>query len=264
MLLVVLTLTVAGLQLVPTVAAPPTSRGPGVTVSPVPEPSATATPSTDADSTLMDNPIYRLQVSGSCPRISTPQSRTAYEQQVDGLLGCLATIFRPLVEQAHGTFGKVRHTYFGSAVDTPCGRESGAYAFYCEANATIYLSQAVYDGARYGRLSVSDTVIHEYGHHVQAMMGVFDAAEHLSEARAVTVRREELQVFCWTYYVFASVPTFDLTDSDRTFFLDIWSNTQDAEGHGTVKAQQYWGARGLQGGNLGACNTWSVTKDQVR
>ena len=146
------------------------------------------------------------------PTRSAPrESRTAYAQQVDGLLGCLATIFRPLVEQAHGTFGKVRHTYFGSAIDTPCGRESGAYAFYCEANATIYLSQAVYDGAHYGRLSVSDTVIHEYGHHVQAMMGAFDAAEHLSEARAVAVRREELQVFCWTYYVFASVPTFDLT-----------------------------------------------------
>ena len=93
---------------------------------------------------------------------------------------------------------------------------------------------------------------------------LLDAAEELDESREVTTRREELQVFCWTYYLFAAMPSFELTDGDRSFFLELWGNTNDAEGHGSVKAQQYWGPRGLDGADLGACNTWTVPKETVR
>ena len=44
----------------------------------------------------------------------------------------------------------------------------------------------------------------------------------------------------------------------------VLGDTTDAEGHGSVKAQQYWGPRGLDGENLGACNTWAVNADKVK
>ena len=58
--------------------------------------------------------------------------------------------------------------------------------------------------------------------------------------------------------------SFELTDIDRSFFLELWTHTSDPEGHGSVKAQQYWGPRGLDGQNLGSCDTWSVSKASVR
>lgn len=236
-----------------------------------PDPSPTATTSSSAkpggvgESGLTDSALYPLRVRGTCPaavRIVT--NRADYKKQVNDLLGCLETLYQPLIEQAKGSFSKVSHTFYDKAVTSPCGRETDAYAFYCESDGTIYFSEQVYADAGYQRLSVAEVVIHEYGHHVQAMMHIFRLADQLKESQAIIVRREELQVFCWTYYVFASVGSFELSDADRSFFLDVWSHTDDAEGHGSVKAQQYWGARGLNGENLGACNTWAVTKEQVR
>lgn len=264
-LLLVLGLTVAGLQLVPAPEAPTATSTP----RPSPRtPSAKATdpakPTTSDYPKLTDNALYRQRVTGACPEIRKATSKDAYQNQVSALLTCLARIYEPLVTTADGRFTPVEHTLYGSRIDTPCGRQTDAYAFYCERDATIYLSEQVYTDSQYARLAVADTVIHEYGHHVQSMIGVFDAADELSESRQVTVRREELQVYCWTYYVFASVRSFQLTDADRSFFLDLWAHTSDPEGHGSVKAQQYWGPRGLNGENLGACNTWSVPKSSVK
>ena len=191
-------------------------------------------------------------------------SRDAYTKQVTTPLTCLAGICEPLIERADGDFSRVQHRFYGRSTTSPCGASKDAYAFYCEQNGTLYLSDQVYENAAYARLVVADVVIHEYGHHVQAMMGVFDAAEDLDEDRATIVRREELQVFCWTYYVFASLPSFALDVDDHNYFREVWDHTDDPTGHGSVKAQQYWGARGLAGTNLGACNTWSVPKDRVR
>ena len=142
--------------------------------------------------------------------------------------------------------------------------------FYCPGDQTIYIDTEFMGvllnqlGAAGGYAAEAYIVAHEYGHHVQAMMNFFDESDGLDEKRTVTIRRIELQVFCWTYYVFAHVPSFELTGSDKEFFLDVWGDTTDAEGHGSVKAQQYWGPRGLDGENLGACNTWAVNADKVK
>lgn len=263
-LLLAVGVTLAGLQLLPIPTASPTGETrPGSSASPTPSASTDA-PTTGQHPDLTENKIYPMSVSGSCPSVHTPSSMAAYKKQVGELLTCLAGIFDPLIERAGAVPIAVGHVFYGKQVDTPCGGEADAYAFYCESDRTIYLSEQVYEDSQYARLSVADTVIHEYGHHVQEMAGIFEAADKLDESQSVIVRREELQVFCWTYYVFASVPTFELTATDRAFIADLWSQTSDPDGHGTVTAQKYWGARGLSGRNLGACNTWSVPKSKVR
>ncbi|MFT4296326.1 MAG: neutral zinc metallopeptidase [Micropruina sp.] len=259
-LLLLVGLVIAGLQTMPmfgTAPVEPTSRTPARS-------STAATPSSRPGDPLTDSALYPLRVGGSCPASSAVSNREAYTKQVGELLNCLEGIFRPLIEQAGGDFSTVRHTFYARSTDSPCGRETEAYAFYCTDNDTIYFSDQVYKDSEYGRLVLADVVIHEYGHHMQDMMGMFDAAERLSESRAVTTRREELQVFCWTYYVFAALPSFKLTVDDHSYFRDVWNHTDDAEGHGSVKAQQYWGARGLEADNLGACNTWAVPAERVR
>lgn len=264
-LAVALAVTVGWLQGLPAVTVTPPSTSP--TASPTPSPSGTTStepPASADEPELTHSRLYDLSVSGSCPVVDTPRSRSAYERQVRELLGCLETMFRPVIEAAGGDFSAVEHQFFDRRVQSSCGSQSDAYAFYCEADETIYFSDRVYGNADYSRLAVADTVIHEYSHHVQAMMGILEAADERDEGRAVKVRRIELQVFCMTYYVFAAVPSFELTDADRSFFLEIWGNTDDPEGHGSVKAQQYWGPRGLEATDFGACNTWSVSRETVR
>ncbi len=257
--LVVIGLVAAGLQTLPvfdTALSEPANSRTGT--------EAGTAPRVRPGDPLTDSALYPLQVRGTCPAARTATSRQAYEAQVAGLIDCLAGIFRPLVDQAGGRFRPAQHRFYARSTSSPCGSQQEAYAFYCTENATLYFSDQVFEDSHYGRLMIADVVIHEYGHHVQAMMGMFEAADRLGEDKTSITRREELQVFCWTYYVFANVPSFRLTADDHDYFRDVWGHTDDVAGHGSVKAQQYWGARGLNGSNLGACNTWTAPASRVR
>lgn len=262
-LLVTVGLVIGALATFAPLPAPPPPKPQGL-IPTVASPAPTAYPSTAQQRTLMDHPLYALKPVGTCPRITTPGSRRAYETQVDAVIDCLSQIYRPLIEQTGGSYTHVGLQHYDTSVDTPCGHESGAFAFYCSRNSTIYLSDDVYASAQDGRLSVADTVLHEYSHHVQSMAGFFNAAEALNQSRSAIERRVELQVFCWTYYMFTVVDGFAVTDTDRRFFLWVWDEANDPEGHGSVTAQKYWGARGVHAENLGACNTWSAPAGLVK
>lgn len=265
-LMLALVVTVAGLQaLLPVTLPTPTASGTSNprTGTAEPEPTGTST-ARDSGDRLTDNRLYALSPRGECPAVSQPSDRSAYKEQVVVLLTCLAEIYRPLVERAGGTFSDVEHKFYDNRVESKCGTTTDAYAFYCEGDDTIYLSNDVYRDRVYGRLVVADVVIHEYSHHVQAMVGILDASRDLSESQAVTTRRIELQVFCMTYHLFVSIPSFALTVDDQSYFREVWGSTEDAAGHGSVKAQQYWGARGLAASDLGACNTWEVPASRVK
>jgi hypothetical protein len=240
------------------------SRGQRFGAEPTPSSgSRIASPSAIEERLLVRNPIYPLKLRGRCPGASATSDEAAYRRQVSALLECLAAAYKPLVEEAGFDFRPVKHTHFNASVETPCGRTEDEFAFYCESNSTIYFSRQVFESADQARLATADTVIHEYAHHVQSMVEIFAHSESLSP-RAVTVRREELQAFCWTYYAFTAIDGFDPDPDDRVMFSRIFANTDDPDGHGSVAAQQYWGPRGLAAGSLGACNTWSVPAETVR
>ncbi len=245
-------------------AAPVWPGGPSVgSASPSAVPSvAKATPTTAKGRILIDNALYPLRLSGDCPGQDSPRTRRAYQAQVDALLECLSAAYRPLIDEAGYDFRPVEHTYFGTTADSPCGREADAYAFYCEENSKIYFSEKVYRYASIQRLSVVEVVIHEYNHHVQSMVGILNAEDRRRDATAE--RRVELQALCWTYYAFHTVEGFAVNDDDLVWFDEIWADSPDPQGHGSVAAQRLWGSRGLNGTDLAACNTWAAPEDEVR
>lgn len=238
--------------------------GPSVrTASPSAVPSvAKATPTTAKGRILIDNALYPLRLSGDCPGQVSPKTRREYLAQVDALLECLSAAYRPLIERAGYDFRPVEHTYFDKTTDSPCGRDEDAYAFYCEENSKIYFSERVYSYASSQRLSVAEVVIHEYNHHVQSMVGILNAEDRRRDPAAE--RRVELQSLCWTYYTFNSVRGFAVNDDDLFWFDQIWADSPDPDGHGSVAAQRLWGSRGLSGTDLAACNTWAAADDEVR
>ena len=225
-------------------------------------PTATASPSSRADRTLMSNRLYEQKLSGRCPAQTSPTSDGEYRAQVAALLDCLETAYRAPLEAAGYDVSPVEVVHYADTVTTSCGRENDAYAFYCEADETIFFSGEVYKAAGDDRLALADVVIHEYGHHVQAMTGILAAGYEWAGDNEVS-RRTELQTFCWTYYTFTALDGFELTNRDRSVFSAVWSYAEDPTGHGSVEAQERWGPRGLNGADLGACNTWNVTPDEV-
>lgn len=242
--------------------APPASAPPRATTGP----SASAAPTMPAKAAdvLRSNPIYALPVRADCPGQSRPDGRAAFRRQVRGLMDCVNAAWRTALAGTAVTFAKPKVKFYDTRASSPCGRLGTAFpAAYCSANQTLYFSIASFEQGRYYRLAVAHFVLHEYAHHVQELAGILGARWALDESAAVTTRRVELQAHCLAHYHLThSNLGFDSLDRADAEYQFSW--TSDPGGHGSVKAERFWGRRGLDGSSVGACNTWKARPSRVK
>jgi predicted metalloprotease len=180
---------------------------------------------------------------------------------------------------------------FDGSTSTGCGTASSATGpFYCPPDQTIYLDLSFYDdmtsqlGAQDGPLAEMYVTAHEYGHHIQNLLGTMDAADRSGTGADSDSVRIELQADCYAgMWAGHAASTVD-PDTGRVFLEPITDaqlanalqaaeavgddHIQQQSGggvdpdswtHGSSEQRQRWFTTGYERGTLESCDTFADT-----
>jgi uncharacterized protein len=183
-----------------------------------------------------------------------------------------------------------RMRLFTGQVDTGCGpATTDVGPFYCPPDQTAYFDVSFFDvltqqfGSSGGPLAQEYVVAHEYGHHVQNLLGDLALAQQGPGGAEGNAVRSELQADCyagvWAHYAaITKQPGTDVTfleplsDKDIADALSAASSVGDdriqkaATGrvnpeswtHGSSAQRQIWFTQGYRTGDPNKCDTFNA------
>lgn len=184
-----------------------------------------------------------------------------------------------------GTYHRATLVLFRDATRSGCGfAESAMGPFYCPADRKVYLDLGFFDELRSrfgapGEFAAAYVIAHEFGHHVQALLGIDEKmrraqAERPSLKNELSVRME-LQADClagvWGHAtgernilekgdVESGLAAAAAVGDDRLQKATRGRVTPETWTHGSSKERQEWFTRGLQTGQVGACDTFAQAR----
>jgi predicted metalloprotease len=210
--------------------------------------------------------------------------------RVVAFVNSIQAYWRDAFARSGQTYRPAPTNFFRGQVSTACGGASSAVGpFYCPADAEVYIDLGFFDelrtrfGATGGSFVEAYVLAHEYGHHVQNVLGTSDRVNPRETGPTSGAVRLELQADCyagvWANHA-TTTPTangqpliVELTDQDINDALDAASRigddyiqsevaggqvNPDAFTHGTSAQRQKWFRTGYQTGEPARCNTFDT------
>ena len=187
------------------------------------------------------------------------------------------------------TFDRPRLNFFSGGVNTGCGSASSDTGpFYCPADSEIYIDLSFFEelesrfGAQGGSFSRAYVIAHEYGHHIQNLLGTNQRVQAGDSGPTSGSVRLELQADCyagvWANHA-TTVPgpsgsplIQDVNQQDVTAALDtaarigddyIQSNlgggrvNESQFTHGSSEQREKWWTTGYKTGDPAQCDTFA-------
>ncbi len=190
-----------------------------------------------------------------------------------------------LPRQVNRQYVKPTLVLFTGAVRSACGMADAAVGpFYCPGDQRVYIDLSFYDqlARRFGApgdFAQAYVIGHEIGHHIQNLLGILrkaqEAKSRMSKAQANAVQVQvELQADCfagaWAFHanqkrrilqpgdVEEAMAAAAAIGDDRLQRQARGYVQPESFTHGTSAQRQRWFQRGLQAGDLRACDTFNT------
>ena len=228
------------------------------------------------------------QISQSCR--TGRDANTALDCEVVGVDNALDAYWSSTFASSDKAFRKPRINFFNGAVRSGCGSASSESGpFYCPSDSEIYIDLSFFKeleqrfGAQGGPFARAYVIAHEYGHHVQNLLGTSRRVRAGVSGPTSASVRLELQADCYAGVWAKNATTtsgpsgrpliVNVTDTDIRAALDTaahigddYIQTQLGGGrvnesqftHGTSEQRQKWYGTGYQSGSPKSCNTFDT------
>lgn len=237
------------------------------------------------DPSIVLNQAVETPAPSATSRPAGPPANDAESKFIRHVLAETEDTWQQIFRQNGKQYVEPTLVLFSGATRTACGVGQAAMGpFYCPADQKVYIDLSFYQElkSRYrapGDFAQAYVIAHEVGHHVQNLLGISGkvqaARERASEreANALSVRLE-LQADClagvWAKNADAARGILEAGDVEEALqaATAIGDDTlkKQAQGyavpdsftHGSAEQRMRWFKRGMEAGQLAACNTFQA------
>jgi predicted metalloprotease len=237
-----------------------------------------------------------IMMQTDAPVLERPGDSTSSSPEADPMRDFVSVVLADTEDTWGELFRRMNREYerptlvlFSRAVQSACGMAGSAVGpFYCPPDHKVYLDLEFFRALRErfgapGDFAQAYVIAHEVGHHVQTLLGISDKVAAAREragrsgANALSVR-QELQADCfaglWAHHANRSRQILEEGDIEEALgaAAAIGDDRLQREGqgrvvpesftHGTSAQRVEWFRRGLEAGDLRACDTFAAARSR--